>query len=84
MEDDGITKLIDGDIYYHYYYADYLYQELNKKDKEIQRLNNIIDETTKLLDSIYMLDNVTITNNATEKIDEAIDLLKGALNENKM
>ena len=58
MKDDGITKLIDGDIYYHYHYADYLYQELNKRDKEIERLKEENKKLQKEVEKLQRENNV--------------------------
>ena len=36
-----------------------------------------VDKAIEILENIYMLDNVTITNNACNEIDKAINILKG-------
>ena len=53
MNKDDIVKLIDGDIFYHYKYCDFLYENLQEKDKEIERLNNIINELEKELKEYF-------------------------------
>jgi len=57
---------------------------LDIKTKRIQDLmnrlekrTNRIDKAIEILENIYMLDNVTITNNACNEIDKAINILKG-------
>lgn len=56
--------------------------------KELEKANRILEENwlaymrinqdaIDILESIYMLDNVTITNNACEKIEAAISKLQG-------
>lgn len=49
MNKEDIVKLIDGIPFYRYEYADFLYQQLEEKDKEINRLNNIINKLEKYL-----------------------------------
>lgn len=39
------------------------------------------EKAIELLESVYMLDNVTITNNACEKIDNAINILQNGSEE---
>lgn len=51
------------------------YQEENHELQ--QRINKAIE----ILKNIYKLDNVTITNNASEEIFKAIEILKGENNE---
>ena len=41
----------------------------------IEKLENIIKEVREKLENIYILSNVTISNNAVEKIDECIEIL---------
>lgn len=41
-----------------------------------------IEKAITILNNIYMLDNVTITNNACEEIDKAINILQGENNGN--
>lgn len=50
-------------------------KELNDIIKEKQQR---IDNAIEILENIYMLDNVEITNNAIREIDKAIDILKGS------
>lgn len=45
--------------------------------KRLEKRTNKIDEAIKILENIYMLDNVTITDNACKEIDKAIEILKG-------
>lgn len=41
---DGITKLIDGEVYYKFDYANFLYEELQKKDDEIEKYKSTLDK----------------------------------------
>ena len=47
-------------------------------DNEATKYINRIDKAIEILENIYMLDNVEITNNAVREIDKAIDILKGS------
>ena len=45
--------------------------------KANERKQKKIDKAIGILENIYMLDNVTITDNACKEIDKAINILKG-------
>ncbi len=49
MKEEDVIKLIDGIPFYRYEYADFLYHKLEEKDKEIDRLNNIINGLEKYI-----------------------------------
>ena len=53
MERD-IIKFIDSDIYYHYDYANFLYKELEKRDKGLFIIERILkSEYKELIDDGY-------------------------------
>ena len=58
-----------------------LNKQLVSEYKRAEESQARIDKTIEILEHIYMLDNVTITNNACEEIDKAIKILKGESNE---
>ena len=45
--------------------------------KANERKQKKIDKAIGILENIYMLDNVTITDNSCKEIDKAINILKG-------
>lgn len=45
--------------------------------EEYKELKERIDKAIEILENIYMLKDVSITNNACNEIDKAINILKG-------
>ena len=71
MKREDIMKIIDGEVYYHYDYTDYLY--------------NIINKAIEYIKENY--DNATYTYSKDKDIyckcfDDLLDILKGEENEN--
>lgn len=53
-----------------------LYEAYLIASQERYKYKEVLDKIKETLKGIYMLDNVTITNNAVEKIDKALELLE--------
>lgn len=55
-KENGITKLIDGEIYYKFDYANFLYEELQKKDDEKDKYKNVIDKIKEIINNNAFFD----------------------------
>ena len=92
---EGIIKIIDGEPYYHYKYTDYLYQEIKKVNKEIERLTaesteweskcykyqDIIDELEKWLNTQMRLVFLNEAGHYKLVLDKLKELKEGKENE---
>lgn len=59
------------------YYSVKSNESAKRMRRERKMYRKRCEDAAVLLHSIYMLDNVTITNNACEVIDDAIKILEG-------
>lgn len=55
MNKEDFVKLIDGNIFYRYEYADFLYKKLEEKDKEIEDYKSRCEKAIKYIDNIGFL-----------------------------
>ena len=62
--------LLDKEERKQYDYENYLLDEIDKKDKEIEKLNNIIDEIIKLLKQPWNIDCINQNNYFLDKLKE--------------
>lgn len=83
-KEDGITKLIDGEVYYKFDYANFLYEKLQEKDDELDKYKNVIEELKKWLKSQNQpMPNETVGYNYVFKIriSKVLDKLNELLEE---
>lgn len=52
MNKEDIVKLIDGDVFYHYKYCDFLYSKLEEKDNIINKLDKFISKVLEVYNNI--------------------------------
>ena len=54
-------------------------EQINEEHRKINgELRKTINEAVNILERIYLLENVSITNNAVNEIDKAINILQGS------
>lgn len=80
-KEDGITKLIDGEVYYKFDYANFLYEELQKKDDEIDKYKKVINEIKEKIDDYFGYDYKNESQARLDTINEInniiVDLYNG-------
>ena len=70
MNKEDIIKFIDGIPFYRYEYTYFLYQKLEEKDKEIERLKNDKKKVLELIENDYFEDG------SFENYYEVLNILK--------
>jgi hypothetical protein len=69
MKKEDIMKMIDGEVFYRYDYTDFLYQELQKRDYIINKIEKYCNHGIKE----YITDDGFVE----EVLKDILDILKG-------